>query len=69
MENIIDFETFITESKIVESDGIHPAIRQKLVDYIKENPKASYAEARNFISDNIKGWKLSEEDFEEAKKL
>lgn len=69
MENIIDFETFITESKIVESDGIHPAIRQKLVDYIKENPKASYAEARNFISDSIKGWKLSEEDFEEAKKL
>jgi len=69
MENITDFETFIAESKIVESDGIHPAIRQKLVDYIKENPKASYAEARNFISDKIKGWKLSEEDFEEAKKL
>lgn len=69
MENIIDFKTFITESKVAESEGIHPAIRQKLVDYIKENPKASYAEARNFISDKIKGWKLSEEDFEEAKKL
>jgi hypothetical protein len=54
---------------MVEAEGIHPAIRQKLADYLKENPKATYSEARDFISSAIKGWKLSEEDFEEAKKL
>lgn len=54
---------------INEGEGLHPAIRQKLLDFMKENPTATYAETRNHISDKIKGWKLTEEDFEEAKKL
>jgi len=69
MQNLKNFESYIAESKMVEAEGIHPAIRQKLADYLKENPKATYSEARDFISSAIKGWKLSEEDFEEAKKL
>ena len=36
-----------------------------MVDLLKENPKATYAEAKNYISDKVKGWKLSEEDYEE----
>lgn len=69
MQNLKNFESYISESKMVEAEGIHPAIRQKLADYLKENPKATFPEAKEFISSAIKGWKLSEEDFEEAKKL
>lgn len=69
MENIINYQTFINETRISEAEGIHPAIREKLINFIKENPKATFSEAKEFITDQIKGWKLSEEDFEEAKKL
>jgi hypothetical protein len=68
MKNIKNFDSFITESNIVEGEGIHPAIREKLFGYLKDNPKATFSEARDHISDQIKGWKLTEEDFEEAKK-
>ena len=51
----------------------------KLMDYLKENPDATFPEAKKFIEeDHLKsksisirqqsGWKLSQEDFEEAKK-
>lgn len=62
-------ELFPDISSVNEAEGIHPAIRQHLVDLLKENPKATYAEAKNYISDKVKGWKLSEEDYEEAKNL
>ena len=68
MENLFTYETFKTVINEGKGEGIHPSIRQKLMDYLKENPKASYSEARNHIGDKIKGWKLSEEDFEEAMK-
>ena len=51
-----------------ESEGIHPAIREKLMGYLKDNKDATYAEAKKHIGEKIAGWKLSEEDFEEAKK-
>lgn len=56
-------------TEVREAEGIHPAIREKLMDYLKENPDATFPEAKKFISDKIAGWKLSQEDFEEAKKL
>jgi hypothetical protein len=56
-------------TEVMEGEGIHPAIRQKLMDYLKENPDATYPEAKKHISDKIAGWKLSEEDFGEAKKM
>jgi hypothetical protein len=49
--------------------GIHFAIRNKLVDFIKKNPKASYDEAKEYISKEVKGWDLSKDDFEESKSL
>jgi len=64
MENIKDYGTFINEAK-----GIHPAIREKLLEMLKKNPKCSYAEAKKGIAAAVKGWELSKEDFEEAKKL
>lgn len=56
-------------TEVMEAEGIHPAIREKLMDYLKENPDATYPEAKKYISDKIAGWKLSEEDFSEAKKM
>ena len=56
-------------TEVEESEGIHPAIREKLMEYLKENPDATYPEAKKFISDKIAGWKLTEEDFQEAKNL
>jgi hypothetical protein len=70
MKNLIQFENFKPQSKEVnESEGIHPAVRSKLLDYLKENPNATFAEAKNHIGNILKGWKLSEDDFEEAKKI
>jgi hypothetical protein len=68
MKNLIHFDNF---SKVNEgsSEGIHPAVREKLLAYLKENPKATFAEARDHVGDVLKGWKLSEDDFEEAKKI
>jgi hypothetical protein len=59
----------LAETGMNEAEGIHPAIRKHLADFLKENPKATFAEAKNYIADKIKGWKLSEEDFKEAKVL
>ena len=71
MENLIPFEKYtVSKSQDVnEAEGIHPAVRTKLLDYLKENPNETLAEAKNHIGSILKGWKLSEEDFEEAKKL
>lgn len=56
-------------TEVMESEGIHPAIREKLMGYLKDNKDATYAEAKKHIAEKIAGWKLSEEDFEEAKKI
>ncbi len=56
-------------TEVMESEGIHPAIREKLIDYLKDNVDATFAEAKKHIAEKIAGWKLSEEDFEEAKKM
>lgn len=67
-----EIQKMVNESisqEISEGKGIHPAIREKLIGYLKENPDATYAEAKKFISEKIVGWKLTQEDFEEAKKI
>ena len=55
-------------TEVMESEGIHPAIREKLMDYLKDNPDATYAEAKKYIGEKIAGWKLTSEDFDEAQK-
>jgi hypothetical protein len=60
---------FESSEEILESEGIHPAVREKLIAYLKDNADATYAEAKKFIREKIAGWNLTAEDFEEAKKL
>lgn len=67
MRNIFEFETFKAMNE--DKAGIHFAIRNKLVDFMKKNPKASYDEAKDYIAKEVKGWDLSKDDFEEAKSL
>ena len=55
-------------TEVMESEGIHPAIREKLMGYLKDNPDATYAEAKKYIGEKIAGWKLTSEDFDEAQK-
>jgi hypothetical protein len=61
----LEFES----SEVYESEGIHPAVREKLLAYLKDNTDATYSEAKKFIKEKIAGWNLTAEDFEEAKKL
>jgi len=68
-KDAIEFVKKFSDEIVNEAEGIHPAVRQKLLDYLKENPKATFAEAKSHIGDTLKGWNLSEEDFEEAKKI
>jgi hypothetical protein len=64
MKNIKLYETFIQEGK-----GIHPAIYSHLEKFFKNNGnKASYADAKKYVSKEMKTWNLSKSDFEEAKK-
>jgi hypothetical protein len=67
MNHLQSFETYkeINEGKA----GIHFAIRNKLVDYMKKNPDAKYEDAKKHIAEVVKGWDLSKDDFEEAKSL
>lgn len=60
---------FESEDEVLESEGIHPAVREKLIAYLKDNADATYSEAKKFIREKIAGWDLTAEDFEEAKKL
>ena len=60
---------FESSEEILESAGIHPAVREKLIAYLKDNADATYSEAKKFIGEKIAGWNLTAEDFEEAKKL
>ena len=60
---------FESSEEILESEGIHPAVREKLLAYLKDNKDATYPEAKKFIKEKIAGWNLTAEDFEEAKKL
>lgn len=67
MNNIKQYEDFLSESKISEAKGIHPAIKEILSDFLKENPKATFDEAKAEVRKKRPGWKLSSEDFAEAK--
>jgi hypothetical protein len=66
MNNIKQYEDFLVESKISEAKGIHPAIKEILSDFLKENPKATFDEAKAVVRKKRPGWKLSQEDFKEA---
>jgi hypothetical protein len=64
-----EYEDESEEDPMMEGEGIHPAVRQRLLDYLKDNSDATYPEAKKYISEKIAGWKLTQEDFEEAKAM
>lgn len=68
MSAIQNFQDFIFEKKIVEKKGISPAIYKDLKSYFSSTSKPTLRGAQKFIMDKKGGWKLSAEDFEEAKK-
>ena len=69
MENIKGYHDFLNEAKKVqEKEGISPAIYKDLEKYFGEADTPSFKGAQAYLLKNKKGWKLSEEDFEEAKK-
>jgi len=63
MENLKQYEQFL-----FEKEGISPAIYKQLESYFKSTDKPTMAGAQAYISKYKKGWKLSDEDFKEAKK-
>ena len=68
MENIKTYQSFLLEGKITEKEGISPAIYKDLKQYFDDAKVPSLKGAQVYLSKVKKGWKLSEEDFNEAKK-
>ncbi len=68
MENIKSYQNFLLEGKVTEKEGISPAVYKDLEQYFSEAKSPSYKGAQAYLAKVKKGWKLSEEDFEEAKK-
>lgn len=72
MENIKTYQDFLNEGKIQEKEGISPAIYKDLQEYFetckKDNCAPTLKDAQKHIDSRKKSWKLSEDDFKEAKK-
>ncbi len=64
MENIKDYHDFLFEKK-----GISPAIYKDLETFFDNVKYPAYKEAKAYIAKTQKGWDLSQEDYEEAKKM
>lgn len=62
-----NYTQFVNEGK--NKKGIHPAVRSHLIAFFKKNKEGSFAEAQKFIKSKMKTWKLSKEDYNEAKTL
>jgi hypothetical protein len=64
MNHLKTFENYnpLNEGK----PGIHFAIRNKLIDFLKHKPEASFKETQDYINSVQKDWKLSHDDYREA---
>lgn len=66
MDNIKEFSEFLNEKK--ENKGISIAIYNDLKSYFEKTKSPSFDDASKHISKVKKGWKLSQNDFDEAMK-
>jgi hypothetical protein len=66
MDNIQNYISFLNEKK--ETKGISIAIYNDLKEYFEKTKSPSFEDAAKYISKMKKGWKLSQNDFDEAKK-
>jgi len=73
MEKIMTFDTWVTieEAKktLSEAEGVSKAIFGTLQNFFDEYGEGSYEQAKEYVASKVKGWDLSQEDFEEAKKM
>jgi hypothetical protein len=63
-KHIQSFDNFILESKGI-SRPIFGILKQYFAD---KGSEASFEDAKEIVADQVEGWDLSKEDFEEAKK-
>lgn len=72
MDKVMNFESWSSSrnnTKIEEAKGISPAVFPHLEDCIKKHGKdCTYEMAAEYVASKVDGWKLSKEDYEEAKK-
>lgn len=70
---ILNFENWNTVNEaqdvISEAAGISSAIKNHLEKFIKDHDGGSFEDACDYIASKVEGWKLSKEDFEEAKAM
>ena len=64
MKHIKEFESYSTVNE--GKPGIHFAIRNKLIDFLKHKPDASFKETQDYINSVQKDWNLSHDDYQEA---
>ena len=68
MENLIKYSDFLKEeNSILEGKGISPIIYKDLKSYFDKTKSPNLEDANLHIKNSGKKWKLSKEDFEEAK--
>lgn len=66
MKNILDFNNW---NSVNEAEGVSKPAFGALKKFFQDNPKGSYDEAKKYVADHVDGWDLTEEDYNEAKKL
>ena len=63
MENIQSYENFLNEK-----EGISVVIYKDLKEYFEKDKSPNFVKAKDFIKKKNKGWELSKEDYQEARK-
>lgn len=53
---------------LAEAEGVSRAIHGVLKDFFSEHGEGSYEQAKDYVASKVKGWDLSQEDYDEAKK-
>jgi hypothetical protein len=66
MDNLKNYIGFLNEKK--ETKGISIAVYNDLKTYFKKTKSPSFEDAAKHIAKIKKGWKLSQNDFDEANK-
>jgi hypothetical protein len=70
---ILNFDNWNTvneaQDTISEAAGISAAIKNHIEKFVKDHEDGSFEDASEYIASKVEGWKLSKEDFEEAKAM
>jgi Arc/MetJ-type ribon-helix-helix transcriptional regulator len=70
---ILNFDNWNTvneaQDTISEAAGISAAIKNHIEKFVRDHEDGSFEDASEYIASKVEGWKLSKEDFEEAKAM